>query len=180
MLRTCVSAAATDGTVAVFLEPIALYHSRDLHEPGDGLLLSVDTGVDAPIGRARRHGPAQADVLLVTFGNGVPMSLQAARRLAAQGLAAAVLDLRWLAPLPVPDLLDCARSVGRVVVVDETRHAGGVGEGVLAALVEAGFDGPMVRVAGQDSFVPLGRAAQHVLINSDDIEKAAITVAARG
>ena len=36
MLRTCVAAADTDGTVCVFLEPIALYHTRDLHEPGDG------------------------------------------------------------------------------------------------------------------------------------------------
>ena len=35
MLRTCVAAAVADGTVSVFLEPIALYHTRDLHEPGD-------------------------------------------------------------------------------------------------------------------------------------------------
>jgi hypothetical protein len=38
----------------------------------------------------------------------------------------------------------------------------------------------MARVSGQDSFVPLGRAAQYVLINEDDIEKAATTLAARG
>ena len=37
MLRTCVAAAVADGTVSVFLEPIALYHTRDLHEPGDGV-----------------------------------------------------------------------------------------------------------------------------------------------
>ena len=36
MLRTCVAAATVDGAVCVFLEPIALYHTRDLHEPGDG------------------------------------------------------------------------------------------------------------------------------------------------
>src|SRR5690606_26799111 len=37
MLRTCVAAARVDGTVSAFLEPIALYHTRDLHEPGDGI-----------------------------------------------------------------------------------------------------------------------------------------------
>jgi 2-oxoisovalerate dehydrogenase E1 component len=181
LLRTCVAAAAVDGTVSVFLEPIALYHSRDLYAPGDGLLLTVDRGDPAPIGRARLHpADAAADLTLVTFGNGVPMSLRAARRLSEQGISADVLDLRWLAPLPIADVLDAARSSGRVLVVDETRHAGGVGEGVIAALVEGGFDGPIARVASQDSFIPLGRAAQHVLLHGDDIEKAAITLAARG
>ena len=37
MLRTCIAAAAIDGTVSAFLEPIALYHTRDLFEPGDGV-----------------------------------------------------------------------------------------------------------------------------------------------
>jgi 2-oxoisovalerate dehydrogenase E1 component len=180
LLRTCVAAAAVDGAVSVFLEPIALYHSRDLYEAGDGLSLSVDRGEDVPIGSARLHGGPDADLTLVTFGNGVPMSLRVARRLAGHGVRAAVLDLRWLSPLPVSDVLAVAEATGRVLVVDETRHSGGVGEGVLAALVEGGFDGPMARVSGQDSFVPLGRAAQYVLINEDDIEKAATTLAARG
>jgi 2-oxoisovalerate dehydrogenase E1 component len=180
LLRTCVAAASVDGTVSVFLEPIALYHSRDLHQPGDGLLLTVDRGEDAPIGSARLHGGPGADLTLVTFGNGVPMSLRVAHRLAGQGVRAAVLDLRWLAPLPVPDIITAAAASGRILVVDETRHSGGVGEGVLTALVESGFDGPMARVSAQDSFVPLGRAAQHVLLNEDDIEKAAMTLAARG
>ena len=67
-----------------------------------------------------------------------------------------MLDLRWLAPLPVDDLLAAARRTGRVLVVDETRHTGGVGEGVITALVEGGFAGPIARVASADSFVPLG------------------------
>ena len=116
---------------------------------------------------------------MITFGNGVPMSLRVARRLAAQGITADVLDLRWLAPLPIEDMLAAAGATGRVVVVDETRHTGGVGEGVLSALVEHGFDGAIVRVASQDSFVPLGPAASLVLLSEDEIEKAAITVAQR-
>jgi 2-oxoisovalerate dehydrogenase E1 component len=50
---------------------------------------------------------------------------------------------------------------------------------VLSALVQNGFDGAVVRVASQDSFVPLGPAASLVLLSEDEIEKAAITVAQR-
>ena len=179
MLRTCVAAAMADSAVSVFLEPIALYHRRDLHNDGDGGWLAVDHGLSAPIGTARLYRSPGSEVTMITFGNGVPMSLRVARRLAAQGIAADVLDLRWLAPLPIEDMLAAARATGRVVVVDETRHTGGVGEGVLSALVEHGFDGAIVRVASQDSFVPLGPAASLVLLSEDEIEKAAITVAQR-
>ncbi|GAB3741629.1 transketolase C-terminal domain-containing protein [Microlunatus parietis] len=178
LLRTCVAAAATDGTVAVFLEPIALYHTRDLHADGDGGWLGVDHGEPASIGRARtvRTG---TDLTMITFGNGVPMSLRAAESLAAQGIEAAVLDLRWLAPLPVPDLLAAARDTGRVLVVDETRHSGGVGEGVITVLVEGGFTGSLARVSSTDSFVPLGAAARHVLLDTDEIIKAATDLAGK-
>jgi 2-oxoisovalerate dehydrogenase E1 component len=179
MLRTCVAAAMADSAVSVFLEPIALYHRRDLYDEGDGGWLAVDHGLSAPIGTARLYRSSGSEVTMITFGNGVPMSLRVARRLAAQGITADVLDLRWLAPLPIEDMLAAAGATGRVVVVDETRHTGGVGEGVLSALVEHGFDGAIVRVASQDSFVPLGPAASLVLLSEDEIEKAAITVAQR-
>ena len=59
MLRTCVAAAITDATLSVFLEPIALYHRRDLVEPGDGGWLAVDHGEHVPIGAARTYsGPS--------------------------------------------------------------------------------------------------------------------------
>jgi 2-oxoisovalerate dehydrogenase E1 component len=115
---------------------------------------------------------------MITFGNGVPMSLRVARRLATRGLSAEVLDLRWLAPLPVTDLLAAAQESGRVLVVDETRHSGGVGEGVISALVENGFTGQIGRVASQDSFVPLGAAANLVLLSEDQIERAALDLSA--
>jgi 2-oxoisovalerate dehydrogenase E1 component len=180
MLRTCVAAAIADSTLSVFLEPIALYHQRDLYEPGDHGWLAVDHGDHVPIGRARSYGNGSAMLTMISFGNGVPMSLRVARRLAAAGISAEVLDLRWLAPLPVEDILAAAQSTGRVLVVDETRHSGGVGEGVVTALVEGGFFGPIHRVASQDSFVPLGTAAAHVLLSEDEIEKAALglTIAA--
>jgi 2-oxoisovalerate dehydrogenase E1 component len=61
--------------------------------------------------------------------------------LRANGVRARLVDLRWLAPLPVEDIVREASATGRVLVVDETRRTGGVAEGVIAELVDAGFDG---------------------------------------
>ncbi|MDN5857726.1 MAG: thiamine pyrophosphate-dependent enzyme [Pseudonocardia sp.] len=174
MLRTCVAAAAVDGAVCAFLEPIALYHTRDLHSDGDGGWVAAYPGPaeHVPLGRARRYGDG-ADLTIVTWANGLRLSLRAARELAADGIAVRVLDLRWLAPLPVDDLLEAATATGRVLVVDETRRSGGVSEGVLAELVDAGFAGRMARVTSTDSFVPLGAAAAHVLVSQAEIVDAA-------
>jgi 2-oxoisovalerate dehydrogenase E1 component len=179
MLRTCVAAAEVDGSVCVFLEPIALYHTRDLHDEGDGGWLAPYpepggwSAAHAPVGRGRTHGDG-TDLTLVTFGNGLYQSLRVARRLAGLDIGCRVLDLRWLAPLPVDDLLRETAATGRVLVVDETRRTGGVAEGVLTALVDAGFRGEMARVASEDSFIPLGDAAQRVLLSEATIEKAAM------
>jgi 2-oxoisovalerate dehydrogenase E1 component len=178
MLRTCLAHAEEDGAVCVFLEPIALYHTTDLHEEGDGGWLdhyaAPPSWLDAhvPLGSARVYGDG-GDLLIVSWANGLAMSLRVARRLAALGVAARVLDLRWLAPLPHEEVLRHASDTGRVLVVDETRHSGGVGEAVLAGLVERHYGGAMARVAAVDSFVPLGDAARHVLVAESDIEEAA-------
>jgi 2-oxoisovalerate dehydrogenase E1 component len=115
------------------------------------------------------------DITIITFGNGVRMSLRAAARLATDGVGSRVVDLRWLAPLPVADIIRESSATGRVLIVDETRRSGGVGEGVLAALVDGGFVGAARRIASVDSFIPLGPAARHVLVTED-----AITQGARG
>lgn len=179
MLRELVAAGLTDGTVSVFLEPIALYHRRDLHQADDNGWLTIDRGSQAPIGVGRQHGEG-TDLTLISYGNGVPMCLQAARRLEQRKMRTRVLDLRWLAPLPVEDIVQAAAASGRVLVVDETRHSGGVGEGVITALVEAGYSGQLARVASRDSFIPLGQAADHVLLGTDEIEAEALKLNARG
>ncbi|MFU8850035.1 transketolase C-terminal domain-containing protein [Micromonospora sp. SL1-18] len=186
MLRTCLAAAAVDGSVCAFLEPIALYHTRDLYSDGDGEWLGeyAEPGAWAarhvPIGRARVYGVGSAeDVTIITFGNGVRMSLRAAATLADEGIGTRVVDLRWLAPLPVADIVREASATGRVLVVDETRRSGGVGEGVIAALVDGGYVGAARRVAGLDSFVPLGPAARQVLVSEEAITQGARTLLAR-
>jgi 2-oxoisovalerate dehydrogenase E1 component len=161
----------------VFLEPIALYHTRDLHAPGDERWLAPYSPPESwpaahvPIGRARCHGDGD-DLTIITSGNGVHLSLRVAERMGAR-VGTRVLDLRWLAPLPVDDILLAAEATGRVLVVDETRRTGGISEGVITALVEGGFAGPIARVAAEDSFVPLGDAADLVLVGAERIERAA-------
>ncbi|MEV8515506.1 thiamine pyrophosphate-dependent enzyme [Dactylosporangium sp. NPDC051484] len=186
MLRTCLASALVDGSVCVFLEPIALYHTRDLHTENDNWWLSDYAppsewpAIHVPVGRARAYsnGPND-DLTIITFGNGVRLSLRAAARLTAEGIAARVVDLRWLSPLPVGDIIKNASDTGRVLIVDETRRSGGVGEGVLAALVDAGYVGVARRVAAVDSFVPLGPAANHVLVSEEQIVQGARSLLAR-
>uniref|UniRef100_UPI002F91969E transketolase C-terminal domain-containing protein n=1 Tax=Micromonospora auratinigra TaxID=261654 RepID=UPI002F91969E len=186
LLRSCLAAAAVDGTVSVFVEPVALYHTRDLYTEGDGEWAAgyAEPGgwaaAHVPVGRARVYGVGSAeDVTIVTFGNGVRMSLRAAATLADEGIGSRVVDLRWIAPLPVADIIREASATGRVLVVDETRRSGGVGEGVIAALVDAGYVGAARRVAGLDSFVPLGPAAGQVLVSEEAITQGARTLLAR-
>ncbi len=178
MLRTCLAAAEIDGSVSIFLEPIALYHQRDEFETGDGGWLAACAPPEqraashVQVGRARLYGNGK-DLTIVSFGNGLRLSLRAARTLAAEGLHCRVLDLRWLAPLPFDDLLRAAAATGAVLIADETRRTGGVSEGVITALIDAGFTGRIARVASQDSFVPLGDAAGTVLLSQASIEDAA-------
>ncbi|MBU8822621.1 thiamine pyrophosphate-dependent enzyme [Mycolicibacterium goodii] len=173
MLHTCVAAAKTAGAVCVYLEPIALYHTKDLHEDGDQGWLAPYPGQPVPIGRARTYGDGD-DLTILTFGNGLWMSLRVARRLEHRNIATRVVDLRWLAPLPLDDMVREAAATGRVLIVDETRQTGGVGEGVLAELLASGYTGRVDRVASADSFIPLGDAALHVLLSEDTIEAAAV------
>jgi len=176
MLRTCVAAAKVDGAVCAFLEPIALYMTRDLLEPGDNqwVVPYPEEAVPVPLGVGRTWGDGE-DLTLISWANGLWMSLRVAAKLERErGIRCRVLDLRWLAPLPVEDILREARVTGRALVVDETRRTGGVSEAVLTALVEGGFEGTMSRVAAWDSFIPLGDAANRVLIQEEDIEAAAI------
>lgn len=175
MLHTCTAAADASGVVCVFLEPIALYHTRDLYDDGDGRWLAPYPAAGAPIGRARTYGSG-TDLTILTFANGLRMSLRVARKLEAAGIGVRVVDLRWLAPLPVEDMIREATATGRVLIVDETRRTGGVGEGVLSELLANGYAGAADRVAAEDSFIPLGDAAQTVLVSEDAVETAAVTM----
>ncbi|MEV0674455.1 thiamine pyrophosphate-dependent enzyme [Mycobacterium sp. NPDC050441] len=173
ILHTCVAAAKDAGAVCIYLEPIALYHTKDLYVDGDQRWLAPYPRQPVQIGRARTYGDG-TDLTILTFGNGVWLSLRVARRLEQAGIATRVVDLRWLSPLPVEDILREADATGRVLIVDETRRTGGVGEGIVAELTDHGYSGRVQRVASADSFIPLGDAALQVLLSEDTIEAAAV------
>lgn len=181
MLRTLAALARVDGRVAVFLEPIALYMSKDLHEAGDGQWLFdyPPQGQALVPGEGRVYAADAGDLVVFTYGNGVPMALRAARAIEQQlGWQVRVVDLRWLVPLDAGFIATQAGSARRVLVLDEGRHSGGVGEGVVTALVEAGFGHlPLRRVCGADTYTPLAGAAMFGLPSDNAVIGAALELA---
>ena len=182
MLRGAVAMAIEDGRVVVFLEPIALYHEKDLETDGDGGWLTDYPAPPSALlpGEVGIYGPLDtgtADLLIISYANGLRLSLQAARRLREQHeIAARVLDLRWLNPLPYQAIREQAQSIGAVLVVDECRRTGGgVADAIVADLAEAGIGRRLWSVRAVDSFVPLGTASSAVLVGVDQIVAAALT-----
>ena len=181
MLRTLAALSRVDGRVCVFLEPIALYMTKDLYEPGDGQWLFPYPAPEQALelGQGRVYGEGNDDLVVFTYGNGVPMALRAARAIeAAQGWKVRVVDLRWLVPLNAAYVAEQARGARRIIVLDEGRHSAGVGEGVITALAEAGFGAvPLRRVTGADTYTPLAGAALLVLPGDNDVVSAAAELA---
>jgi len=169
MLHACVGHARLTGAVCVYLEPIARYHDAETIAPYDATMVPIGSTRTWPTTDGRE------DLVILTWGNGTHLSREAQATLASEfGLDATVVDLRWLAPLPVAEMVAAAQRCGRVLVVDETRRTGGVGEGIVAELIDAGFTGTIRRAASKDSFIPLGAAANLVLVSTADIVRAAI------
>ena len=180
MLRGAIAMAAEDGRVVVFLEPIALYHEKDLHDDGDdGWLTNYPAPPEVLLpGEVGLHGETDgdADLLLISYANGLRLSLQAAKRLADEhDLRARVLDLRWLNPLPIEAIRAQAGGVGTVVVVDECRATGGgVADAIIADLAEHKVAKRLGSVRAVDSFVPLGPATSAVLVGVDQVVAAGV------
>jgi len=184
MLRAMTVAAHRHGMVCLFLEPIALYMQKDLHTQNDGLwqFLYPAPGETMALGEGRVYEASEDDDLtIVTFGNGLLMSLRVQQRLRAQGIKARVFDLRWLLPLPIEQVKVHVRATGRCLVVDECRAThGGPSPMILTELCQdpelAGC--VLRRVAAVDSYVPLAAAANLVLVQEHDIERAALAICA--
>jgi 2-oxoisovalerate dehydrogenase E1 component len=234
MMRTCLAMAKVNGRVIAFIEPIALYMTKDLHAPKDGLWSfrypppgetiafgegavygdDRDQGIEGSRDRGGRdegtkgrrdedqsrdrEGAAEKsksrkvekskegkstnhqitkspDLTILTFANGVPMSLRAAKTLREEhGIRARVVDLRWLNPLNERFIIEQALATKRVLVVDEGRRTGGVGEAILAILYEnVGSEVKAARLTALDTYIPLGPAADHVLPQGKDVVAAA-------
>jgi 2-oxoisovalerate dehydrogenase E1 component len=171
LLRGAVAIARSCGRVVCLLEPIALYHEKDLYDDGDGSWLFPYPPADEALlpGDLGVYGEG-TDLLIASYANGLRLSLRAARRLERErGVRARVVDLRWLNPLPFAELLAQARQCDAFLVADECRASGGVADALLAHAAEQGFDRPLGAVRSADSYVPLGPAAAHVLLSESQI-----------
>jgi pyruvate dehydrogenase E1 component beta subunit len=148
----------------VFLENELLY----------GRTYDVPMGDDhvLPIGKARvmREGK---DVTIVSYSIGVGLSLEAADRLAEEGISAEVIDLRTIRPLDKATVLASLAKTNRLVVAEEGWPTCSVGSEILAICMEEGFDdldAPVLRITNED--VPMPYAAnleKAMLLNADKI-----------
>ena len=173
MLGECVRLAREEQRLVVFLEPIALYPMRDLHEAGDGgwLNLYPDPSARIALGEVGRHGDGE-DLAILTFGNGAYLARQAQARLEDDAVAARVIDIRWLSPLPEDAIVAALAGCRHVLIVDETRRSGGVAEALMALLTERTTT-PHARLTAEDSFIATGPAYGATMPSTDDIVAAA-------
>ena len=175
MLRECVRLAREEARVVVFVEPIALYMTRDLNAEGDGLWTSIYAAPGADeirLGQLGMHGDG-TDLAIITYGNGYYLSRQAEALLAADGVKARVIDLRWLAPLDPAAIVAAVGGARRVLIVDECRVTGSQSEAIMALVMEQMPNKKVARLAADDCFIPLGKAATIPLPSRDDIVAAA-------
>jgi len=137
-------AAVRDPDPVLFLEHKRLYRAIRGEVPDDDYVL--------PIGLAAVRRPGTM-LSVFAYGQMLHETLQAADRLAAEGIDAEVVDLRTLRPLDTETILASVRKTSKAMVVYEDNRFMGFGAEVSAIIAEEAFDaldGPIVRVAGLD------------------------------
>ena len=176
MLRECVRLAHEDGRVVVFVEPIALYHTTDLHQPEDGgwtaPYVAPDQDKVIAQGTLGQSGKG-TELAIITYGNGYFLSHQAANDLEASGMDLRIIDLRWLHPLNAEAIVAAVADCKKILIVDECRRSGSLSEKLMTILNEAGRGDAVSRITAEDCFIPLGPAAELVLPSKASIIEAA-------
>lgn len=130
-----------------------------------------DSDFVLPIGKSdiKREGK---DVTIVTYQKGLEWSLQAADMLAAEGVEAEIVDLRWLRPLDLEPVFESVKKTNRVVVVEESLPYYNVGAEVAAQVMDQAFDyldAPVKRVSAMD--LPLPYASNIEMMALPDAQK---------
>jgi 2-oxoisovalerate dehydrogenase E1 component len=169
--RALLAAAVRDSDPVLFYEHIALYRDPRIKQA-----LADAPPEPLPIGTAalRRAGD---DLAIISYGAYVHVGLRVARKLAADGIQASVLDLRSLAPLDKSAVLAVARHCSRVLIVHEDSRTGGIGESLAAMIQEEAFeslDAPVRVIGSLDTPVPYSPPLEEFYLPSEDeVEHAA-------
>ena len=161
-------AAIRDPDPVIFLEPTRIYRAVKGEVDDNGEALPLDVAFILREGR---------DVTLISWGALVKETLAAAQELAADGIAAEVIDLATLKPYDAETVLASVAKTGRCVIIHEAARTGGFGAEIAALLAERGLLNllaPVKRVTGYDTVMPLPRLEQAYLPSV-----ARITAAAR-
>ena len=166
--------AIRDDNPVIFLENEILY--------GRSFDVPVMDDFTIPFGKARiwRKG---SDVTIVSFGIGMTYALEAADKLAADGISAEVIDLRTLRPIDYDTVIASVMKTNRCITVEEGWPVGSIGNHLSATIMERAFDyldAPVINCTGKD--VPMPYAAnleKHALITTDEVVAAAKQVTYR-
>jgi len=153
------AAAIRDQDPVVFLEHKGLYQTKGPVPEGEYII---------PLGKADMKRPG-TDVTIVTYARGVHTALEAAERLAQEGLEAEVLDLRTLVPLDVQALLASVRRTGRVLVLTEDCRTAGAAAEIIALVTDYAFDAlraAPVRLTAEDVPLPYSVPLQDCVLPS--------------
>ena len=172
MMRESVRLAREEARVVVMVEPIALYPMRDLKDDKDGSWMTTYPAPDRRIGLGEVGVHGDGPLAILTYGNGRYLSTQASADLAAEGIKTRVIDMRWLAPLPVEGILQALEGAKKVLIVDECRSTGSQSEALMALLAEK-TTLPHARLAAKDSFIATGPAYAATMPSRTSIAEAA-------
>ncbi|MBF9038880.1 pyruvate dehydrogenase complex E1 component subunit beta [Rhodobacterales bacterium LSUCC0387] len=135
-----------------------------------------------PFGKAK-IARAGDDVTLVSFGIGMTYAMEAAERLAAEGISAEVIDLRTLRPLDYGTVLASVQKTNRCVTIEEGFPVASIGNHISAYLMQNAFDyldAPVINCTGKD--VPMPYAAnleKLALVTTDEVVAAVKSVTYR-
>lgn len=134
-------------------DPVFIFEHAYLY-PMEGELDETTSPVDITHATIRRPGH---DISIITFGGSVWKALDAADRLAQEGVDAEVVDLRVLRPLDTSTILASVAKTHRAVIVDEAWRTGSFAAEISAQIMESGFydlDGPVARVCSAEVPIP--------------------------
>jgi pyruvate dehydrogenase E1 component beta subunit len=158
--------AIRDNGPVLFIEPVALYTSPKVRDEVPEEDFTVPIGVSD----VKREG---SDVTIVTYGEGLHVSLEAAKSLAEEGIEAEIIDLRSLQPLDMGPVIESFKKTFKAVVVEFGHQTYGIGAEVAARLQDEAFDyidAPIKRVAQYDVPAPYsGELERSALPNADRV-----------